>query len=356
MNGSLNRVDGGIGLTLKQPNFTLEVLDRESLIHRGVGKFAWELLPEKQIVLETDLGQVVFSIECSDCPNPDELLDTVSDITEKFIHQLTDKFSLAKSDKFPLKFTIWDFLFSHMGLGSKTQMALAIASSIIKILGLDVHIDVETLTQMVGRGGTSGIGFRSFENGGFILDCGHRFGKNLEKESFLPSSASHAKPARTILRYDFPEEWYVLVVILNVPAGASNMEEINIFQNHCPIPIEEVQQVTHHILMQLLPGIIEKDLVNFGEAVNSIRKIGFKKIEIDLQHDHIKELIKFLEQKSSKCVGMSSFGPTVFSIFESKPLALEMLDHIKKKFSSVGFTSYITTANNTGADIEVTPQ
>jgi len=355
LNGSLNRVDGGIGLTLKKPNFTIEVLDRESLMNRGVGEFAWNLLPENQKVLETQLGRVVFSIECSDHPNFDDLFDTVFEITEKFIQKLINTFSLTRSDKFPLKITIWDFLYTHMGLGSKTQMALAIATSIIKILDIDMKIDIETLTYMVGRGGTSGIGFRSFDSGGFVLDCGHRFGEGEEKHSFLPSSASNAKPARTILQYKFPEDWTVLVVILNVPAGASNIEEINVFQKHCPIPIEEVQQVSHHILLQLLPGIIEKDLDTFGKAVNQIRKIGFKKIEVSLQHEKVKELIQFLEQKSN-CAGMSSFGPTVFSIFQSEDEARKILDEINQKFSSVGLTTYITTANNSGAHIEITPQ
>ena len=355
LNGSLGRIDGGIGLTLEKPNFTIELLDRESLMNRGVGDFAWNLLPDNQKVLETPLGRVVFSVECSDHPNLDELLSVVIEITDTFIRKLVEMFSLTKSEKFPLKITIWDFLYAHMGLGSKTQMALALASSIIKIHDLDKKIDIETLTHMVGRGGTSGIGFRSYEKGGFILDCGHRFGEGEEKHSFLPSSASNAKPARTILRYNFPKEWTTLVLILNVPAGASNVEEINIFQKHCPIPIEEVQQVSHHILLQLLPGIIEKDLTTVGKALNQIRKIGFKKIEVSLQHEKVKELIRFLEQ-NTKCAGMSSFGPTVFSIFESEEEARKILYEIEQKFSEVGLTSYITTASNSGAHIEITPQ
>ena len=88
LNGSLNRVDGGIGLALKKPNFTIEVLDRESLTHRGVGDFAWDLLPKNQKVLETGLGKVVFSVECSDYPNYDELLKIIIEITEKFPQDL----------------------------------------------------------------------------------------------------------------------------------------------------------------------------------------------------------------------------------------------------------------------------
>jgi predicted sugar kinase len=69
----------------------------------------------------------------------------------------------------------------------------------------------------------------------------------------------------------------------------------------------------------------------------------------------VKELIQILEQKS-KCAGMSSFGPTVYSLFESEEEACQMLELITQKFSSIGFTSYITTANNRGAYIEITEQ
>jgi len=53
---------------------------------------------------------------------------------------------------------------------------------------------------------------------------------------------------------------------------------------------------------------------------------------------------------------MSSFGPTVFSIFESEDDAIKILEKIKTSFTSVGFTSFITTANNTGAYIEETSE
>ncbi len=117
LNGSLNRIDGGVGLTLEKPNFTIEVLDRESLTSRGVSENAWYLLPDNQKILETSLGRVVFSVECSDHPNLDEVLNVVIELTNSFIHKLVAMFSLTKSEKFPLKITIWDFLYTHMGLG-----------------------------------------------------------------------------------------------------------------------------------------------------------------------------------------------------------------------------------------------
>ena len=66
------------------------------------------------------------------------------------------------------------------------------------------------LAKIVGKGRTSGIGVESFENGGFIIDGGHRAMKN---RGFVPSSASCATPPPIIARYDFPEDWKIILVI-----------------------------------------------------------------------------------------------------------------------------------------------
>lgn len=52
---------------------------------------------------------------------------------------------------------------------------------------------------------------------------------------------------------------------------------MNIFQEYCPIPLREVQQLSHLILMKMMPSVLEKDLDAFGETVNTIQNMGFKK-------------------------------------------------------------------------------
>ncbi|MCP4763764.1 MAG: hypothetical protein GY870_18480 [archaeon] len=352
LNGSLGRIDGGLGLTLREPNFEIEFLDNKSLLNGNKGEGEFKETIGKERVLQSKLGKIFLSVEDPNCNDTDFLLETIAELAISFIKSVYNEYKLYKSEKFPIGIKIYNHLQPHLGLGSKTQMSLAVGAGISKILDLD--LDNFTLTDIVGRGGTSGIGYRSFDQGGFILDCGHKFGKNEEKESFLPSSASNsAKPARTILRYDFPEEWSILVILLNVKAGASNTEEINIFQEYTPIPLKEVREISHIILMQALPGLIERDLSTFGSAISKIQDIGFKKIEISLQHQRVKELMKFQRENGVKCVGMSSFGPAVFSIFESESAANEMLERIRKDFNDIGFNSYSTHINNKGADIQI---
>ena len=61
-----------------------------------------------------------------------------------------------------------------------------------------------SLGEIIGRGGTSGIGVFSFDFGGFIVDGGHSL---KSKSSFLPSSASQAKPPH--LNY-----WLIMIFLM----------------------------------------------------------------------------------------------------------------------------------------------
>jgi len=240
---------------------------------------------------------------------------------------------------------------SHVGLGSKTQLSLAIAIAITKLKNKSVSI--QELTKLVQRGGTSGIGWRGFEKGGFIIDAGHNFGKGKEKESFLPSSASiTADPALTIMRYPIPEHWRFVLVIPNVKKGAYGDEEVTIFQSHAPIPKEEVNEVSHQILMKVIPGIINEDLECFGEGLKRIQDIGFKKIEISLQHEIVKNVLSLFEEHGVKAFGMSSFGPSIVGVVESDEDANSLLKTVQMRLKNIIGHIYICKPNNCGAKIE----
>ena len=236
-------------------------------------------------------------------------------------------------------------------MGSKTQLSLAIAIAITKLKNKSVSI--QELTKLVQRGGTSGIGWRGFEKGGFIIDAGHNFGKGKEKESFLPSSASiTADPALTIMRYPIPEHWRFVLVIPNVKKGAYGDEEVTIFQSHAPIPKEEVNEVSHQILMKVIPGIINEDLECFGEGLKRIQDIGFKKIEISLQHEIVKNVLSLFEEHGVKAFGMSSFGPSIVGVVESDEDANSLLKTVQMRLKNIIGHIYICKPNNCGAKIE----
>ena len=315
-NGYTGRIDGGFGLMLNRPN----------------------------VVLEATNSADEFQIECHRYYR--ESIEVINENASKIFKA----FNISNKN---FHFNLKKYYPSHVGLGSKTQLALAIATAIIKLKKKNNNLSIQKLTKIVERGGTSGIGWRGFETGGFIIDAGHDFGKGKEKESFLPSSAStSANPALTVLRYPIPDNWRFVLAIPNVKKGAYGDEEISIFQKHAPIPKEEVNEVSHQILMKVIPGILKRDLECFGEGLKRIQSIGFKKIEIDLQHDIVKDLLILLEEFGVKAFGMTSFGPSVIGVTETDSEANELFKQVQKHLRNIGGHIYICKPNNTGAKIE----
>jgi len=313
-NGYTGRVDGGFGLMLDQPNVVLEVSNHADK----------------------------FTIECDRYYR-----ESVQVINEK----ASKIFKLFHINNKNFHFDLKKYYPKHVGLGSSTQLSLAIGTAIATIKKMDIPL--EEITKMLERGGTSGIGWRGFETGGFILDGGHDYGIGKEKEQFLPSSAAgSANPALTISRYEIPENWRFVLIIPNVKPGAHGQDEVDIFKNYTPIPREEVNEVSHQILMKVLPGILKGDLRCFGEGLKRIQKIGFKKIEISLQNQIVRDIITFLEKYGVKAYGMSSFGPSVIGIMESDTEAAKLKEAVEEFTKDIGSHYFICKPNNVGAKIE----
>jgi beta-ribofuranosylaminobenzene 5'-phosphate synthase len=313
LNGSLGRIDGGVGIAIQKPRLILQVEPQDKDI---------EIFFEDQRLSEKIMNEYTEKIENS---------------AKKMLEFL----KIHSGFKFLVKKTYP----AHSGLGSGTQISLAVGKIILNLNDMDMT--AHEIAKIVGRGGTSGIGVRAFDHGGFIIDGGHRIN---EKPDFLPSSVSCASPAPLITRYDFPEDWDIILAIPNVPAGASGPKEVNIFQKYCPIPLKEVQKLSHVLLMKMMPAVVEADIGSFGDSVNQIQTIGFKKVELELQNPLINTLIVNMRSAGAAGVGMSSFGPTVYAITDTN--SKEIFQSAQNIMKEVGGEVFITKAQNSGAIIK----
>lgn len=309
LNGSEGRIDGGIGLTLKDPSLIIECIENNTRTN----------------------------VVCSDkYVMEDEYEKKIIDAYEKMKNYLgidnTYTFNIKKI--YPI----------HHGLGLGTQLALSTAKLVSEIN--DIDLDTYTQASVVGRGGTSGVGVYAFDKGGFIIDGGH---KSDMKSEFLPSSASKVAPPPLIARYDFPEDWDILLITPNISQGSSGSSEVNIFKQYTPIAKSDVESISHITLMKLMPSIVEHDLDMLGEAISQIQNRGFKKIEKDLQSSEIHSIINYMHDNGINAAGMSSFGPTCFGIVDSnaKSLKHEILDLMDNKAEVT-----ITKAKNYGSKIK----
>jgi len=317
LNGSLGRIDGSIGITLANPNW----------------KILFETLTKNQLVIN-----VPRQVE----GNYIDLL--VNDILKQF------KLDPLKA---PIKITVQETIPRHVGLGSKTQLALALADGISRLLKLEgTPLSKEILASVVNRGGTSGIGVTSYFVGGLIVDGGHEFGTGKEKNAFLPSSASSASPAPVIFREEMPDDWRVIVAIPKLQKGAHDAEEVNVFKNFCPVPLIEVEKLSHIILMKLLPAIKKRKFHEICESINFFQDIGFKKIEVDLRGKSFRDLLKSWQNSGAPCAGMSSFGPAIYSLAENEDQALKLKNAIDDIMKDTAGISFISKMQNSGAIIK----
>ncbi len=214
------------------------------------------------------------------------------------------------------------------------------------------------LAEIVNRGGTSGIGVAAFEKGGFILDGGHIFergGKSKDKRKkrdFLPSSASDVPPPPVIFQRPIPEDWFFVVAIPHVRKGAHGAEEVEIFRRYCPIDSEDVEKLSRIILMKLLPSVIEKDIEVFGESLTMIQDIGFKRIEVELQQEIIRELFDFFRERTLG-YGLSSFGPATYALVRGQKKAEDIAEDTKAFLDEKGIPSTVVFSNTNNHGHEV---
>jgi beta-ribofuranosylaminobenzene 5'-phosphate synthase len=314
LNASIGRVDGGIGLTLREPGFRI-VADRSDT-------------PGEVTVTSESAGGYAY----------------VERMRESAA-ALLPNMNAGASDIGGIRIHITHDAPPHVGLGSGTQCALAAGMAVNHLYNLG--LSVRDIAIKAGRGGTSGVGVASFESGGFILDGGHRFS---EKGAFKPSAASRSPPAPILFQRPFPD-WEVVLAIPDA-RGAHDDNEVDIFKQECPIPLSEVQELSHIILMETLPAVVEEDIESFGDSINRIQKTGFKRREIALQRPEIRQMIELMQEYTCGA-GMSSFGPVVYGITDNKRdadhaacLAREFLD------ATTGGCSTITRASNSGAGVK----
>lgn len=305
LNGSIGRVDGGLGLVISKPNFTVRVSKGENFY---------------------------------------------LDVPEQYYEQALSAVNLINGHfKFDnnIKVKFDDIIPPHTGLGSGTQLALGIGYAICKLN--EKPVAMSELIHLIGRGGTSGVGVTAFEKGGFILDGGHSFGCSSTKNCFAPTSASKGVPPPPILmRLDFPENWKILLVIPKKGSKVSGAEEKRLFEDLCPIPLNDVQSICHVILLKLLPALFERDLHAFGSSINDIQKFGWKKIEVEKQDPVISQTMEYLRKEGAAGVGLSSWGPLIYCFGDNlENLKTKAEDYLETRGGGI---SMIVFPNNHGLE------
>ncbi|HET7296149.1 MAG TPA: beta-ribofuranosylaminobenzene 5'-phosphate synthase family protein [Gemmatimonadales bacterium] len=201
-----------------------------------------------------------------------------------------------------LHFCVHRSIPAHAGLGSGTQLALAVARAAAELSGLPT--DVTSLARAVDRGRRSGVGTWTFAYGGFVLEGGRR------------EAADQVAPL--LARLAVPEGWRCVVVVPRGKPGLAGDEEAAAFAR-LPAPgAHDVERVAHLVLMQLLPALAEADLAGFGAALGEVQQITggwFAPAQGGVfAPGETRELVERLRAWGAAGVGQSSWGPALYGI------------------------------------------
>jgi beta-ribofuranosylaminobenzene 5'-phosphate synthase len=207
---------------------------------------------------------------------------------------------------------------AHSGLGSGTQLGLAVGRAVAELHGLSVHpVD---LARSTGRGRRSAIGTWAFAEGGFIVEGGRR-----------PGTVAPLAPL--LGRYTVPSEWRYVVAVPRGGRGLSGEAEARAFEQ-LPLPLEgEPERVAHLVLMQLLPALVEDDLPSFGQALSSIQRITgawFAPQQGGVFAPGLtEELIALMARSGAAGVGQSSWGPAAYGLVGSAAAAGDLATEVR---------------------------
>jgi beta-RFAP synthase len=213
---------------------------------------------------------------------------------------------------------------SHTGLGSGTQLALAIARALAELY--DIDPEVTALARAVGRARRSAIGTWTFAGGGLVVEGGrHRDGDEC---------------GPLLARLTFPPTWRCVVAVPEITSSISGNVEDAAF-DRLPAPAEsDVERVAHLVLMGLLPAVAEGDLTAFGSALSEVQETTgrwFAPVQGGtFARGPSETLVRRMREWGAAGVGQSSWGPSVYGIVEGDDAAERLATRLRDALGALG--------------------
>lgn len=229
----------------------------------------------------------------------------------------------------------------HQGFGTGTQLALAVARSLAEYASLPKK-NASELARLVNRGSRSAIGIHGFDHGGFLVEGG---------------KANSDRIAPLLSRVPFPDQWRIVLICRAGERGLHGLEETQTLQELSEEESsDQPDRLCRLVLLGLLPALVEKDFLTFGEALyefnHAIGEAFAEKQKGIYSHPGSAEIVSALRMQKIPGVGQSSWGPTLYAISESADQANFIREYLVNHFSLQENEIQVTRALNQGATVD----
>lgn len=234
---------------------------------------------------------------------------------------------------------IEDAIPEHVGLGSGTQMALAIGSALNAFY--ELGLSTRDIAQIADRGKRSGIGIGVFEQGGLVVDGGR--GEN----TVTPPVISHM---------DIPDSWRFILVFDQRGQGLHGEQEIKAFKELPVFSHQEAARLCYLLMMQGLPAVAESNIELFGDVITKLQQsVGehFSSIQGGVFTSlEVAEVMQWLQKQGAVAIGQTSWGPTGFCAVDDAHKADALVVEMQQKFSHFSNLSFVSaSARNSGGAV-----
>jgi beta-RFAP synthase len=223
----------------------------------------------------------------------------------------------------------------HVGLGTGTQLALAVARVLTASWGRTGP--VADLAALVKRGLRSALGVHGFERGGFLVEGGKGSGQALSP---------------LVARIEFPEAWRIVVIVPPGEAGVHGAAERVAFAGLVE-PAGASDRLCRLVLLGVLPALADADFAAFGEAVHEFNaRAGdlFSPVQGGTYAgEAVRDVVAELRRLGVAGVGQSSWGPGVFAFARDEDEAAHLADCVRGWCESAEV--WVARGCNEGAEI-----
>lgn len=297
LSGSLGRHFGGIGVALNEINTCLSVSYAKQLTLSGIS----------------------------------------SKRAAQSIRQLCATLNVADN----LHFEFSSCIPEHVGLGSGTQMSIALGLALSAYY--ELRLDVRDIAGLTARGTRSGIGIAIFEQGGLVVDGGRG------KQTLTPP---------VICRMKVPDDWRFMLIFDKRGQGLHGDAEKQAFKKLPPFPHQQATRLCHLLMMQGLPALAENDISLFGDVITQLQQaVGAHFASVQggtFASKEVAVVMQFLQAQGAVAIGQTSWGPTGFCIVRGAKLAKQLKQQVEQSFSYCEHVSIlVASVRNSGGEVKV---
>jgi beta-RFAP synthase len=200
----------------------------------------------------------------------------------------------------------------HAGLGSGTQLALAIGRALSLRAG-EPDVGASEIARRTERAWRSAIGTHGFECGGLLVDAGQSAAATMAELS--RGSSNSNRIGALSCRVPCPDGWRFLLATPQTDAGLSGAAEQEAFRALPAMRTETTGLLCRIVLTELLPAVQGSDVRGFCEALDAFgRLVGeyFRPVQGDVYaNPRMAMLAAELRTAGIRGIVQTSWGPTV---------------------------------------------